>query len=332
MSEPPAGIPYKDRSAGMVFFGALELLMALLCLMGLALVVMGLAMRSAVPQGAPSYPAYSLVPSLAVYPLIAAFFAAMGLGSIWPRRWARTLMLIASCLWLITGVVVVLFFVFLMPDLFQRLSQMEGSDAQTAEMMGTIQGCMALFMGLFYVVLPGIFLTFYSGSNVKATFEARDPVTRWTDRCPTPVLALSLVLGYAAVSMLITALFGAVPVFGRVLTGLPAILLMVVLAGMLAVLSRAAYRLEPWSWWATAGFWLLGMLSAVAFAAGGVDLKALYGQMGIPIEEVDKLGLFERLQGPRMMALVAAWAVGSLAYLLWVKRFFRPPQPPAPQP
>jgi hypothetical protein len=332
MSEPPAGVPYKDRSAGMVFFGVLELLMALVCLLGLAVIGVGLATGSALPQGAPAYPARTLAPSLAIYPLLAAFFAAIGIGSILPRRWARTLMLIVSCLWLLAGLMAVLFIVVIVPDFFQRLAQLPGGDAQTAEVVQAVQGCMFVLLALLYVILPGIFLSFYSGRNVKATFEARDPVTRWTDRCPTPVLALSLVLGYGAFSMLLTAVFGAVPVFGRVLTGLPAILLMVVLAGMLAVLSRATYRLEPWSWWAVAGFWLLGALSTGMLAAGGLDWKALYSQMGIPFEEVDKLGLLERLQGPRMLALVAAWVVGSLAYLLWVKRFFRPPQPPAPQP
>jgi len=167
---------------------------------------------------------------------------------------------------------------------------------------------------------------------VRATFEARDPVPRWTDRCPAPVLALSLVLGYAAAALLLTAAMGAVPVFGRVLTGPSAMLVLVVLAAMMAVLSRAVYRLEPWSWWAVAAFWLLGSLSSASFIMGGFDWHAFYAAMSIPTQDIEKLGIFEVLQGPAMKVLVALWTAGTLGFLLWVRRFFHRAERLAPTP
>ena len=49
-----------------------------------------------------------------------------------------------------------------------------------------------LFLGVFFVILPAVWIFFYKSRQVKATCEARDPVARWTDACPLPVLALCL--------------------------------------------------------------------------------------------------------------------------------------------
>jgi hypothetical protein len=242
-------------------------------------------------------------------------------------------MLIVSWLWLIVGVLSLLVVAFVMPDLFDRIQQIEGAtNPQAAEAMGFVRGCVFVVLGLIYVVLPGIFLLFYRSPHVRATVESRDPVPRWTDRAPAPVLALSLILGYAAVALLASSAMGAVPAFGQVLTGATAILVLVVLAAMMAVLARAVYRLEPWSWWAVAAFWLLGTLSAVSFVFGDFDWRSFYDAMGLPTAEVEKLGLFEMLQGPAMKVLVGLWTVAVLGYLLWIRRFFHRPERPAPLP
>jgi hypothetical protein len=327
VSEP---VPYKDRSAGLILFGALEMLLALGCLGMLALASLGFAVA---PQGGAPVPLRTMLPSLGIYLLLGAFFAAMGIGTILARRWARTLMLIVSWLWMIVGILSLGVLLFVLPDLFDRIQEIEGAgNPQAAEMMGFVRGCALAVIALMYVVLPGIFILFYRGRNVRATFEARDPVPRWTDRCPAPVLALSLILGYAAFAFLVTAAIGAVPFFGQVMTGPAAVLVLVVLAAMMVVLARAVYRLEPWSWWAVAAFWLLGSLSSASFVLGGFDWRALYAAMGMPTQEIEKLGLFEALQGPAMKVLVALSTAGTLGYLLWVRRFFHRPARPVPAP
>ena len=35
-----------------------------------------------------------------------------------------------------------------------------------------------------YIVIPGVAVLFYRSPHVKHTCEVRDPVERWTDRCP----------------------------------------------------------------------------------------------------------------------------------------------------
>ena len=80
------------------------------------------------------------------------------------------------------------------------------------------------FGGVIYVIIPGALVLFYRSPHVKATCEARDPVVRWTDACPLPVLAVSLMLGLGAAWMpvMIVASRSVVPCFGCYLSGAPA--------------------------------------------------------------------------------------------------------------
>ncbi len=97
---------------------------------------------------------------------------------------------------------------------------------------------------------PGILVRFYRSPHVKATFEAKDPSLPWTDRVPAPVLALTLLFGFGAVSGLLGVAYRAFPVFGRILTGIPATLLSSLAVGALcALLAWGTYHRRPAAWW-----------------------------------------------------------------------------------
>ena len=71
------------------------------------------------------------------------------------------------------------------------------------------------FMGGVMLVLPAGFLLFYQRASVCATCQRRDGQVRWTDRCPLPVLAVSVLMAFSALCMLSMAVGWPVfPVFG----------------------------------------------------------------------------------------------------------------------
>jgi hypothetical protein len=134
------------------------------------------------------------------------------------------------------------------------------------------------------------------------------------------VLGLAFVLAWTALAMLLSAV---VPIFGA---GPLSALVCLGIAAFLALLAWAAYKLRPWAWWAALLLWLLGALSAASFAQQRMDWKQLYGQMGVPADQVamvEKMGLFEFLRSPEMLGLVAALVLGTLVFLFWVRKYFR---------
>lgn len=92
-----------------------------------------------------------------------------------------------------------------------------------------------VFLSAFFILLPGGLVLFYRSRHVRETCETRDPVRRWTDGCPLPVLAVTCLLWWGALMMFVMPLtgLGMLPFFGMLLTGLPGALAMI---GMACVL------------------------------------------------------------------------------------------------
>ena len=94
------------------------------------------------------------------YYLIAALFIPLGYGHLKMRRWARTLSLTLLWSWLVVGaplIVVVFFILAASKDL-----------SLPAALMALV------FLGLSYLVFPGLLIRFYQGRNVRRTFETKD--------------------------------------------------------------------------------------------------------------------------------------------------------------
>jgi hypothetical protein len=229
-----------------------------------------------------------------------------------------------SWFWLVSGVFGMAMVSTFLPKMMDQMPKPPGT---TSEVMEIAQGCAFFFFAVFYLILPGIFVSVYGSQSVRATFERRDPVPRWTDRCPTPVLGLSFLLAYGAFAMLLGTMMPGLPVFGFMVGGASTVLCLG-LAGVLGFLALAVYRLRPWAWWTAFLVWLLGAASAVTFLVQGFDRQKFYRQMGLPADQIamfEKMGVFNFLQTPEMLGLVGVSIAGSLAYLLWVKKHFRRP-------
>jgi hypothetical protein len=308
---------YKDRSTGLAVFGFLLAILG--CLSALLIPMMFFAAAA----GAAGAPALRVVlPAAGLYGLAAILFISLGVGSILARRWARALTLVLAWIWLAFGIASFLTVAVWMPSMFQAAAP-PGNQVPPQAMMFVLVFTLAI-MGCMYVVLPGILVLFYQSKHVKATCEIRDPRVRWTDKCPLPVLALSVLLGFGAYSMLFMFSYGPlVPFFGVLLKGVPAIVTTLAVSALFAYLAWATYRLQIAAWWITLVVYLgFGASAVVTFLR--VDLMDLYREMRLPadqLEIIEKSGMADRIQA-YMPVMVGGFAVVFVGYMLWVRRYY----------
>jgi len=241
------------------------------------------------------------------------------------RRWARALLLIFSWGWLVMGVISIGMMAFMLPHIMEtaHAAAPPGQPALPASANTLVMVISMLIMGVMFLLLPGAWILFYRSRYVKATCEARDPVVRWTDRCPLPVLAISLWVAWGAPMMLFMAVAykGVVPVFGTFVVGPLGSALYVLFALFWGYSAWAMYKLDRRGWWLIVI--CLSLFSISAFMTySRHEISELYTLMEFPkeqIAQIEKLGFFK---GQTMAWMTLACTVPILAYLLYVRKYF----------
>lgn len=269
-----------DRSVGLIVFGILQIGVGLACAT-LALGVIAsteLAARAGASTGAVGAIIFA-------YGLVALHFIACGIGSIRARRWARALSLAVAALWLAGGIVATIAAVAIVPKIVPNPPLV----ALTAVLL------------VLFVALPLAIVLFYKRADVRETCERRDPKTRWTDRVPVPVLAVVIVMAFAAGWLLVNLSTPVVPLFGTILTGAPAALALLALAVLCAFLAVGLYRLKESAWWA------LVLLQVGGCVVAGASMANTPG----PI-----------YRDPVVWTIVVATWVGYFAFLIYLRRYF----------
>ena len=315
---------YKDRSTGLTVFGILTILLGGLCGLLVPLMLASLVMPARNPQVPVN--ALAVLPVVLVYGLLAVALIWLGIGSLSARRWARALLLIFSWTWLIMGVFMTAIMPFFMGTVMANLppDARTGKPALPPEAIPIMIAVMVVFFGVFFIVMPAVWVFFYSSRHVKATCEARDPVPGWTDACPLPVLGFVLWTAAAVPMMLILPLTGraVMPCFGQFITGLPCGLFCLAVAVVWGLAAWWLYRLDVRGWW-------LILIAMVLFMVSGLltyahhDISELYQLQGLPpaqIDQIQKLGLFT---GNRMGWFTALCSLPLLGYLLFIKKYLR---------
>jgi hypothetical protein len=322
----PAPLPdYKDRSTGLLIFGILTLLLG--CLAGLLvpLMLFGQMMVAKAPDAPPVNHA-AILPAVAVYGLLAVALIWLGIGSIKARRWARALLLIFSWSWLIMGIFMTAIMPFIMSKSFANLPS-NAKTGQPAMPPGAITAMvigMTIFFFVFFVLVPAVWVFFYQSRHVKATCAARDPMARWTDACPLPVLGFSLWTWFAVPMMLVMALTGlaVMPCFGVFVAGAPGALVCLVIAAVWGVAGWWLYRLDARGWWLILIAMVLFVVSALVTYANH-DIREMYLLQGLPqaqIDQMEKTGLFT---SNRMSWFTALCSLPFLGYLVFIKKYLR---------
>jgi hypothetical protein len=308
----PNPITYKDRSTGLRVFGVLTILIG--CRSGLIAPLMLLGNAMSTRSGAVAIPMSSMLPSALMYCGLSVALVWLGIGSIAARRWARALLLIFSWSWLIMGLLSLVLMSF-----FAQQMHASAPSAGVIVVMFTILGGM-------FIVLPGIWAWFYGSRDAKATCETRDPVRRWTDACPLPVLGFSLWLAFSALMMLITpiASHGVMPFFGAFITGLPGTIFSATVAILWVYCARSLYKLEPLGWW-------LIFIAMCVFSASALvtfarhDPAEMYSLMHYSNAQIGQLQKTSGLFGSRMSMtwMMAASMLPFLGYLLFIRKYIR---------
>ncbi|MEZ6047561.1 MAG: hypothetical protein R3C11_18665 [Planctomycetaceae bacterium] len=307
---------FKDRKSGLIIFGILQILMGLFCAMLIPLILLS---QSVTPAGNSSTNVRMLVPALGMYSILAVLLVWLGTGSILARRWARALTLVLAWTWLVIGITSMIIMVIFRPFPVANAAPGQQVPPQMylfflVVMLGT--------MGCIYILLPGIFIWFYRSPHVKATCEYHDPHLRWTDRCPLPVLAISLMLGAGAFSMIFSASYGfVIPFFGILLKGVVGGILTLGITLLFAYLSWATYKLKIWAWWATLILYVaFGLSSMITFSRLG--LMEFYREINLPEEQlriIEQSGMIERMNMPVMIGVSGVVFIG---YLFWIRKYF----------
>jgi hypothetical protein len=198
---------------------------------------------------------------------------------------------------------------------------------QGAPPPGAMIGIMIFMMaviGFIFVLLPALWLWFYSGKNVKATCEARNPAPSWTDACPLPVLALSMLAAFSAPMTLIIPFMGhmAFPLFGIFLNGAVKDIFFVIMAALAAYISWALYRLRPAGWWLQLGLWAMYSVSNIVMFSTH-DYIYYFRKSGYPQTTIDVLQKNPLITGHYMLWMTFGIMMPLFGYLLFIKRYFR---------
>jgi len=249
-----------------------------------------------------------------VYCVTGAVLLTLGIGSIRRRRWARPLVLIVGWGWLVIGVVVCLVMTAVLPVAAEGLPPDPTARA-------AFYGCFGAVLGLFGIVIPLLLVTLYRGTDVRATLAAHDPQERWTDRVPTPLLGLSLWLGFGAVSSLLSTLNPMLLVGSRIVTGPIAVATYVATAAVMAGVAVGLARRSRIAWWiGVATFALWSAWSALTLPR--VDFDEVMARMNTvqPAGAPDMSFLFH---DPRFFGSMALVWLGTIGYFVYVRRYLR---------
>ena len=314
----PSELAYHDRRTGLIVFGILEIIIGGFCLLMLPLTVFGQLMVA--KKNGAEFSFALAAPTMMTFLAMATGLIWLGIGSIQARRWARALWLCLGWMGLCVGVVslaVVITSLGSMDELMRQQGQPLPPGAVAVAKFFTV--ATVLFI---YVLIPGALILFYRSQHVKLTCENRDPVTRWTDRCPLPVLAMCILQVYGAGCVIFMPGFGAaMPLAGFLVTGWPARLLWFGFAGFSIYAARGFHRQNPRVWLIyTVVVVCVGVSSILSFLR--IDLLEYYRAVGFPEWQIKQLAANPLVKGNFIVGLSALSLTLFVGFLLYLRRYF----------
>jgi len=320
MTETNEATPhFKDRTLGLIIFGVVSILIGVFCALLIPLMFLSMALSDSMAGGGiDSRSAWS---ASALYGVMAVVFVWLGIGSIRARRWASELLLSISWIWLLTGICSVIIGTLVIPAVIRQFGIESALPPETALL---VVGVTLGVISLVYIVLPGLFVLFYSSPHVAATCRARCPQPQWIDGCPRRLLTLMVVWVLLAVSAFLMPAYNFLfPFFGIVLTGVAGAVLWGLVLALSLVLAVGTCRRAAWAWWGGFVFTLASTFSSILVVLR-FDLTEIMTLMNLPEDQITMMNRFSMLDG-WVMALGTFFIWGTfLVYLMTLRRFFAP--------
>jgi len=344
-------LDFKDRTAGLIIFGAVSILIGAVCALLVPLSLVAVAFSGSAAGAGVDF--RSALSASALYTVMAVVFVWLGIGSIRARRWARELLLSISWIWLLTGICTLLICILVVPGVMRQLG---AAEALPPELMLLVVLVTIGVIGLLYVILPGLFVLFYRSPHVAATCRVRHPEPQWIDDCPQKLLTLTVVWVLAAVShpdpqwiddcpqklltltvvwvlaavsvLLMPAYNFFFPVFGAVLTGGAGAALWALVLAVCVALAVGSCRRAPWAWWSGVVLTLAAALSSILTVLR-YDFAEIVALLDLPEDQASMVVAMGMPDG-WPMALINALVWGTfIVYLMSLRRFFPPASPSA---
>jgi hypothetical protein len=327
LSQEP--LAYKDRSTGLTIFGVFQIILGLFAALMIPFAALGAFMSRFAPGGGTMRP-IQMLSGMATYAFLAAALITLGVGSVRMKRWARALTVVTSWYWLVSGILITILMTAVMPVTMrsalaraQQTTPNAGSTEFTTGFMAVFVTFIIVFMAFFLIAVPIAFLVFYSRDDVYQTCRFRDPVERWTDRAPLPVLGASVVLFVGSLYLLSVGLTMPIfPFFGRYLTGLAAAGCFVVLAVIDVCLAVGIFHLRTYAWWLAVVFAFMRLVSMI-LTYSKVDPMQAYARMGWSDSQMEMMNSNPMFRNH----VILWWGLVSVfvffGYLIWLKRYFK---------
>ena len=178
------------------------------------------------------------------------------------------------------------------------------------------------------VALPTVFLVFYSLKSVRATClmsTAGQGATTLTAEHGAAQVPISIILLVLWECLGITGVFGllmvrATVIFGIVVPGLGAVVLLTTIAALSAIAAWLIYRRQFLGWAISLGKYLFSVASW-AVTLWHIDLIDLYRKMGFTEQQLQSMNQLPHLQSVVIVFTFAVF-VAYLILILYTKKYF----------
>lgn len=310
---------------GMIVLGALSGVFAVLTIAAYVFLIARISAPAGVHAG------FAMLWGTVTYVVAAIVLIYLGYGSLQGRRWIRPVMISCTSLCAFLGLASVFPVLSLIISMASAPPTPAAAPAPTTstatitntftvsdplQMIGIASG--ACGMLVFMEALPLTMLWFYGRSSVQQTLNHLDPYRRWTDRCPTPVLAWCIACIVQGLGFLDNGMNGALPFFTTVLSGTSVMIVVGFASMLLLVGGLLTYTLSTLGHAMTLAATLLLGASFTTFGILG-DKDLYYDHLYSTMPMASRNALLQMT--PNIwIAPTVIYVLGSL-YGFWISRY-----------